>query len=94
MDFSTIQDTLLQLQDEIESSCRRVPAHELGLDPRCGTVYVGEDFVATPNPGTLDYYGGFEYIDPEYTIRLGEWKLYFKGDSRIDDLPCWDEVES
>ena len=78
----------------IEHDCELIPAHALGLDPRCGFLYVGEDFVASALPGPLDYYGGFEYVDPEYTIRLGEWKLYFKGDSRIEDLPCWDEVES
>lgn len=83
MDFSTIQDTLLQLQDEIESTCRQVPAHELGLDSRCGMVYVGEDFIASPNPGGLDYYGGFEYIDSEYTQSLGAWKLYSNESDRV-----------
>lgn len=85
MNFSTIQEALLQLQDEIESSCRRVPAHELGLDHRCGTVYVGEDFIATPNPNTLDYYGGFEYVDPDYTQPLGDWKLYSNEDDRVSE---------
>lgn len=83
MDFPTIQDTILQLQDEIESTCRRVPAHELGLDPRCGTVYVGEDFIATEYPGGLDYYGGFEYIDSEYTQSIGAWKLYSNEADRV-----------
>lgn len=77
----------------IEHDCELIPAHELGLDLRCGSIYVGEDFVATSRPRELDYYGGFEYVDSEYTLRLGEWKLYFKGDSRIDDLPCWEEEE-
>lgn len=94
MDLSTIQDTVLQLLDGIEHDCELIPAHELGLDPRAGFLYVGEDFVASALPGPLDYYGGFEYVDSEYTLRLGEWKLYFKGDSRIDNLPCWDEEEA
>lgn len=94
MDIHQIIELVESATTAIEHDCELIPAHKLGLDPRCGFVYVGEDFVATPNPGTLDYYGGFEYIDSEYTIRLGEWKLYFKGNSRIDNLPCWDEVES
>ena len=94
MDIPSIIETLQTLQDQVESDCELIPAHELGLDPRCGFVYVGEDFVATRHPRELDYYGGFEYTDPEYTVRLGEWKLYFRGDSRIDDLPCWDQEES
>ena len=94
MDIHQIIETLHNLQAQVESDCELVPAHQLGLDLRCGFLYVGEDFVASARPRELDYYGGFEYIDPEYTLQLGEWKLYFKGDSRIDDLPCWDEVES
>lgn len=94
MNIHQIIETLYALQDQVESDCELIPAHELGLDSRCGSVYVGEDFVATSCPRELDYYGGFEYIDPEYTIRLGEWKLYFKGDRRIDNLSCWDEEES
>jgi len=94
MDIHQIIETLQTLQAQVESDCELIPAHELGLDPRAGFLYVGEDFVATSRPRELDYYGGFEYVDSEYTLRLGEWKLYFKGDHRIDNLPCWDEVES
>lgn len=94
MDIHQIIETLQNLQEQVESDCELIPAHELGLDPRAGFVYVGEDFVASNRPQELDYYGGFEYVDPEYTLRLGNWKLYFKGDRRIDNLPCWDEVES
>ena len=94
MNIHQIIETLENLQAQVESDCELIPAHELGLGLLGGFVYVGEDFVATRRPRELDYYGGFEYIDPEYTIRLGEWKLYFKGDRRIDNLPCWDEVES
>lgn len=94
MNIHQILETLQTLQDQVESDCELLPAHELGLDPRCGFVYAGEDFVASNRYRELDYYGGFEYVDSEYTICLGEWKLYFKGDRRIDNLPCWDEVES
>lgn len=59
------------------------PAHELGLDPRCGNIYVGDDFIASGNPRQLDYYGGFEYVDPDYTQPLGDWKLYLNEDDRV-----------
>lgn len=94
MDIHQIIETLENLQAQMESDCELIPAHELGLDPRCGFLYVGEDFVASTRPQDLDYYGGFEYIDTEYTITLGTWKLYLKGDRRIDNLPCWDEEEA
>lgn len=94
MDIHTIIELVESTQAAIERDCGLIPAHKLGLDRRCGFLYVGKDFVASRSPKQLDYYGGFEYIDSEYTLRLGEWKLYFKGNSRIDNLPCWDEVES
>ena len=94
MDIHTLIELVESAQAAIEHDCELVPAHELGLDSRAGFLYVGEDFVASARPKELDYYGGFEYIDSEYTLRLGEWKLYFKGDPRIDNLPCWDEEEA
>ena len=94
MNIHTLIELVESAQAAIQQDCERVPAHELGLDPRCGFLYVGEDFVATNRHRELDYYGGFEYIDSEYTLLLGTWKLYFKGDRRIDNLPCWDEEES
>lgn len=94
MHSTEIYDIIKDQTYRIESECELVPAARCGLDPRCGNLLVGEDFVASRNPGALDYYGGFEYVDSEYTLRLGEWKLYFKGDSRIDGLPCWDEEEA
>lgn len=94
MDIHTITNLVESAHAAIEHDCELIPAHELGLDPRAGFLYVGEDFVASALPGPLDYYGGFEYVDSEYTLRLGEWKLYFKGDRRIDNLPCWDEEEA
>jgi len=62
------------------------PAGDLGLDPRCGMVYVGEDFIASSNPRQLDYYGGFEYISDEYILQLGGYKFYYRGSHRVDEV--------
>jgi hypothetical protein len=94
MNIHTILEPIKSITAAIEHDCELIPAHELGLDPHCGFLYVGEDFVASTRHRELDYYGGFEYVDSEYTITLGIWKLYFKGDCRIDNLPCWDEEEA
>ena len=94
MNIYTIIELVDSTQAAIVHDCELVPAHKLGLDRRCGFLYVGEDFVASTRPRELDYYGGFEYVDSECTFPLGTWKLYFKGDRRIDNLPCWDEEES
>ena len=94
MNIHTILEPIKSITAAIEHDCELVPAHELGLDRRCGFLYVGEDFVASTRPRELDYYGEFEYVDSKCTFPLGTWKLYFKGDRRIDNLPCWDEEES
>lgn len=94
MNIYTIIELVDSTQAAIVHDCELVPAHKLGLDRRCGFLYVGEDFVASTRPRELDYYGGFEYVDSKCTFPLGTWKLYFKGDRRIDNLPCWDEEES
>lgn len=94
MDIHTILEPIESITAAIEHDCELVPAHELNLDPRCGFLYVGEDFVASTRHRELDYYGGFEYVDSKCTFPLGTWKLYFKGDRRIDNLPCWDEEEA
>lgn len=94
MKIHTTLDLIESAMKAIQHDCKLIPAHKLGLDRRCGFLYVGEDFVASTSPRGLDYYGGFEYIDSEYTLTLGTWKLYLKGDRRIDNLPCWDEKEA
>ena len=75
-DFNSFLTRLDDLQTEIFGCCPLVPARKLGLDARCGSLYVGPDFVASTRHSTLEYYGGFEYIDPEYTVTLGQVRLY------------------
>ena len=51
---------------------------ELGLDFRCGRIYVSVegDFVAACNPRSIEYYGGWEYIDSEYKFDAGNYRFY------------------
>lgn len=83
MDFDDIQEKLNDVIQDLHSKCRHVPAEELGLDRRCGYVFLGKDFIATSNPRMLDYYGGFEYVDQEYIISAGIHKIYSAEDERV-----------
>ena len=61
-------------------------ADGLGLDPRAGyKIYVSEDclVVSKSNAGDLNYYGGFEYIAPEYRMELGNYVIYLAEDDRV-----------
>ena len=64
-----------------------VNAESVGLDYRSGTVYVSveNDFIASASVRSIEYYGGFEYIDSEYTTSLGHIKFYSGETSRVRD---------
>ena len=64
-----------------------VNAEAVGLDYRSGTVYVSveNDFIASASVRSIEYYGGFEYIDSEYTTSLGHIKFYSGETSRVRD---------
>jgi len=61
---------------------------DLGLDPRsAGTFYVSEDGIAinSYNRRNLDYYGGFEYVNNDCVLVIGEYTFYLAEDSRVAD---------
>lgn len=57
----------------------------IGLDMRCGPVYINEDCIAvdTFRAGSLEYYGGFEYVDKEYRHEAGGYIFYLAEDDRV-----------
>jgi hypothetical protein len=67
------------------TACR---ADEMGLDSRAGyTLFVNDEYIAVPSSGirSLEYYGGFEYVDEEYTFVLGDYKFYSTDDDRVKE---------
>lgn len=81
--LNDFQDALAELEESISNSVTSHHPTAAGLDSRCGTIYRGEDFLATKHRRSLDYYGGFEYIDPEYITVIGEWTLYSIEHDRV-----------
>ena len=57
----------------------------VGLDMRCGTIYINEEYIAVDKykAGTLDYYGGFEYVDKEHRTEMGYYVFYSRESSRV-----------
>ena len=57
----------------------------VGLDNRCGMIYISEDAIAVPkyNDGTLQYYGGFEYVNKDYRKEIGDYVFYLGEDNRV-----------
>jgi hypothetical protein len=62
---------------------RKVGSEELGLDRRCGSAWVNDDYIVTDAGSRFDYYAGFEYVDAEDIRSVGEYKFYSRNSSRI-----------
>lgn len=80
---TNITDFIYDIEEIVEqkvySTMTEVSASSLGLDDRAGyRLYVSEDVIAVEKnrDGSLQYYGGFEYIDKEYRKELGNWVFY------------------
>jgi hypothetical protein len=60
-----------------------IDAETVGLDRRCGSIIVGDDFIAKRKSGdnSLQYYGGFEYVSKEFRNEIGDWVFYVAEDS-------------
>ena len=70
----------------IDEEFREVTPKEIGLDTRAGyRLFINEDYIAVSrgNRRTLDYYGGFEYVDEEHITVLGDMVFYSSDDERV-----------
>ena len=82
-----------ELVDEVEGKVKEiilsfteVTPEELGLDTRCAyKLYINEDYIACRDSDkrNLNYYGGFEYVDSQYVISLGNFHFYSIEDLRV-----------
>ena len=85
--YETIENAVQQYIEEsdvVEIGAKGL--EELGLDFRCGRILisVNEGFVAACNPRSIEYYGGWEYIDSEYKLDAGDYRFYDRDADRVD----------
>ena len=81
-----VEELVNKYIEDSEAVC--VGARDVGLDYRCGMVYVSvaDDFVAVSGSGSsINYYGGFEYIDSDYITTIGHMTFYSGEHSRVQD---------
>ena len=86
--ITSLLDTVDQFSHEFVDTMTEVKANQLGLDLRAGhCLYVSKDCIAVDRSGArlLDYYGGFEYVEPEFRVQCGSFIFYLRDDSRVDD---------
>ena len=84
-----LQEQIDNLIDQYleDSDAVRVSAEAVGLDHRAGYVFVSteEGWIAAVagNVRSLEYYGGFEYVDDKLSV--GEMTFYSSDSSRVAD---------
>ncbi len=69
------------------SGAVRVSAEDVGLDVRCGFVWISTDenwLAVAGSTRNIDYYGGFEYIDEQAKKTIDRYTFYEGECERIE----------
>lgn len=85
---SFVEDINQRVEQFVQDKATAVSAEALGLDRRAGySLYVTDDavIVSKHDDRTLQYYGGFEYVDKDYRQELGDYVFYLRDDERVAD---------
>jgi hypothetical protein len=90
-----VLDEINNLVDRQVQGMERVAASALGLDDRCGRVYIDRDdrVIVVEGSRGIDYYGGFEYIkEGEGRVTVGDYTFYMECDRVEDCFECLEDV--
>jgi len=99
MDIYDLKDRMgdLLLQELKDEGADRVTSEDLGFtDPRSfyGEAWVTDDgiVVTTLQDRNLQYYGGYEYVDKEFRVVIGDYVYYSAEDERVaENVYAWVE---
>ena len=86
MNLEQLRDQVEELVEDFLADSEEVRPEQLGLESRAGWgLRVHSDYIAVPSSGkkSLEYYGGFEYIDEDYRMVIGDWTFYLSEDGRV-----------
>lgn len=92
-----VHDVNQMVERFVRENAKPVAPVQLGLDQRCGRMFVTDNAIIVPeyNDRSVQYYGGFEYIDKEYRIELGDYVIYTDNDQRVvEALEQFAEMEA
>jgi hypothetical protein len=75
--------------DFLQLHARLVRADKLGLDTRCGLLYLTDCnrylIADDHHVRAINYYGAFEYVDKTCITKVGEYTFYCADDDRVSD---------
>ena len=83
---NTIEEFNEMFYTQLLESMKLVSAEQLGLDPRAAScLWVDDDCIVVEKQQdrSLQYYGGFEYVDKECRTEVGDYVVYFAENNRV-----------
>jgi hypothetical protein len=94
-----IYDAEQAIADYIDKNGTEVNGRTLGLDPRAlHRGWVVDDMIVVRSDAdrSLQYYGGFEYVDSAARKTIGDFVFYDRNeDERVDGaLECFEQEEA
>ena len=84
--FCILEDTNIRVRKYILENMMACTSTQLGLDDRISIdLWVNEEgiVIRNSNKSTLNYYGGFEYVDYDCVEVVGNYTFYFAEDDRV-----------
>lgn len=95
----SIQELFEEFEIQLDEAIMKLPkvsAEQVGLDKRCGKLRIDVDYSAVivheSYQRTLNYYGGFEYIDSEYVTKVGEYIIYREHDRVMECIEHFQQL--
>ena len=87
MELIELLDIVTEVTDSFVGNMVKVNAEQLGLDNRCGSLFITPDCIATykERDRALQYYGGFEYVDSQYRHEMGDYVFYSSEAGRVSE---------
>ena len=84
--FTKLQTAIDSAIEIYTATAKVLRPEDLGLDTRCADkIYVQDQciIVHTNDDRDLQYYGGFEYVEKEYRLALGNYVFYSSDSCRV-----------
>ena len=87
MDLFELIDNVTELTENFVGNMVKVNPEQLGLDNRCGSLFITPDCIGTykERDRALRYYGGFEYINEGNRHEMGDYVFYSREATRVDE---------
>ena len=96
MDLQEAIDQVENIGDDVVSHMYQIKGDQCGLDVRAGyRLYINNEAIGVDkgSRGSLEYYGGFEYVQADDKVEIGDYVFYLIDSDRVrDHIERWMET--